>query len=48
MAAINFRLELLASIVFNIITTIMVDHYPLLEFAYNKIIIAKMFISIIL
>ena len=31
MAAINFRLELLASIV---LTTIMVDHYPLSEFLH--------------
>ena len=37
MAAINFRLELLASIV---LTIIMVDHYPLFEFACSKIIIA--------
>ena len=41
MAAINFRLELLASIVF---TTIMVDHYPLFEFACSKM--GKHFISI--
>ncbi len=40
MAAINFRLELLESIV---LTTIMVDHYPLSEFLHA----AKLFIMCI-
>ena len=40
MAAINFRLKLLASIV---LTTIMVDHYPLSEFLHASKI--KLFLS---